>query len=77
MRLDVDDPAAISAINVLSHMQNLDLLDAEECQEVCELVFLEHRGISHAAGQFAVGYLFSEDFMSKAKQRKVPRGKVF
>lgn len=74
MRLDIDDSAAVTAINVLSYMQSLDLLDTEECQEVCELVFLEHRGISHAAGQFAVGYLFSDDFMSKAKKRKVPKG---
>ena len=76
MRLDIDDHAAMCAISVLDYMQALNLLDTEECQEVCELIFLEHRGVSHAAGQFAVNYLFSEDFMSKAKLRKVPKGKV-
>ena len=70
MRLDVDEHAAVTAISVLCHMQALDLLDAEESLEVCELVFLENRAISHTAGQFAV----SEDFMSRAKQREVPEG---
>ena len=74
MRLDVDEHAAVTAISVLCHMQALDLLDAEESLEVCELVFLENRAISHTAGQFAVDYLFSEDFMSRAKQREVPEG---
>lgn len=74
MRLDIDDHTAICAINVLEQMQIRNLLDGEDCQEVCELIFLENRGISHAAGQFAVSYLFSEDFMSKAKLRKIPRG---
>ena len=74
MRLDVDEHAAVTAISVLCHMQALDLLDAEESLEVCELVFLENRAISHTAGQFAVDYLFSEDFMSRAKQREVSEG---
>ena len=76
MRLDVDEHAAVTAISVLCHMQLLDLLDAEESLEVCELVFLENRAISHTAGQFAVDYLFSEDFMSRAKQREVPAGEI-
>ena len=76
MRLDVDEHTAVTAVSVLCHMQALDLLDAEESLEVCELVFLENRAISHTAGQFAVDYLFSEDFMSRAKQREVPPGEM-
>ena len=74
MRLDVDELAAVTAINVLTHMLGLDLLDNEECMEVCELIFMEARAISHAAGQFAVNYLFSADFMDRAHQKPVPAG---
>ena len=74
MRLDVDEHAAVTAIQVLGHMHSLDLLDSEDSLEVCELLFLENRAISHAAGQFAVGYLFSDDFMTRAKQKKVLSG---
>jgi len=74
MRLDIEDSVAVVAINVLEHMQNLKLLEMDECQEVCELLFLESRGISHAAGQFAISYFFSEDFMSKAKVKRPPKG---
>ena len=74
MRLDVDDHAAVTAINVLNHMLSLELLDAEECVEVCELVFMESRAISHAAGIFTANYLFSEDFMERAHQKPVPAG---
>ncbi len=74
MRLDIDDNVATSAIAVLGHMADLSILDGEECQEVCELIFIENKGIAHAAGQFAVNYLFSDDFMRKAKLKKVPKG---
>ena len=74
MRLDIDEHAAVTAINVLTHMLSLDLLDAEECVEVCELVFIESRAISHAAGFFAMNYLFSDDFMERARQKSVPSG---
>lgn len=74
MKLDADEPTAVAAINVLTYMLSLDLLEAEECVEVCELMFMESRAISHAAGQFAVSYLFSSDFMDRARQRPVPAG---
>ncbi len=74
MRLDTDDNVATSAIAVLGHMADQSILDGEECQEVCELIFIENKGIAHAAGQFAVNYLFSDDFMRKAKLKKVPKG---
>ena len=44
--------------------------------QVCELMFVEGRTVSHAAGEFATRYLFSEDFMTKAKQAKVPKGEL-
>ena len=74
MKLDADEAAAVAAINVLTYMLTLDLLEPEESIEVCELTFIESRAISHAAGQFAVGYLFSSDFMDRARQKSVPAG---
>jgi hypothetical protein len=74
MKLDADEPTAVAAINVLMHMLSLDLLEPEECVEVCELIFMESRAISHTAGQFAVNYLFSDDFMDRARQKPVPAG---
>lgn len=74
MRLDQDEQVAVVDINVLLHMLSLDLLEAEECVEVCELTFMESRAISHATGQFAASYLFSDDFMARARQKSVPRG---
>ncbi len=76
MRLDIDETAAVTAISVLTSMLMLELLDAEESVEVCELIFLESRAISHAAGQFAVNYLFSADFMERSKRKAVPAGTV-
>ncbi len=74
MRLDTDDSVAMCAVNVLGHMADRSILNAEECQEVCELMFIENKGIAHAAGQFAVNYLFNDDFMRKAKLKKIPKG---
>ena len=42
--------------------------------QVCELMFVESRVVSHIAGDFATRYLFSDDFMTRAKQAKVPKG---
>lgn len=74
MKLDVEEPTACAAIGVLTYMLSLDLLESEECVEVCELIFMESRAISHAAGQFAANYLFSSDFMDRARQKSVPAG---
>ena len=40
-------------------------------------MFVEGRAVSHAAGEFATRYLFSEDFMTKARQSKVPKGALY
>lgn len=74
MRLDREDGVAVHALHVCGHLLSLDMLEPEDCVQVCELVFVENRAISHAAGEFAVRYLFSEDFMARAKQAKVPKG---
>ena len=74
MRLDREDSVAVHALHVCGHLLSLDMLEPEDCVQVCELVFVENRAISHAAGEFAVRYLFSEDFMARAKQAKVPKG---
>ena len=74
MRLDREDSVAVHALHVCGHLLSLDMLEPEDCVQVCELVFVENRAISHAAGEFAVRYLFSEDFMTRAKQAKVPKG---
>ena len=74
LHLDKEDSVAVQAIKLCKHLLQRDVLEAEECLEVCELAFLENKAVSHAAGEFAVSYLFSDDFMARAKQAKVPRG---
>lgn len=76
LHLDKEDSVAVQAIKLCKHLLQRDLLEAEESLEVCELVFLENKAVSHAAGEFAVSYLFSDDFMARAKQTKVPRGEL-
>ena len=75
MRLDKEETVAVNAITLCSHLFTLDMLEEEDCVEICELVFTDTRGVAHAAGSFAVQYLFSEDFMSKTHQSLVKRGK--
>lgn len=88
MKLDKEDSVAIAAIGLSSHLLSLDMLDPEECVEICELVFMDNKHIARAAGiyniftmcimllsgKFAVKYLFSEEFMTKASRAKPPKG---
>ena len=90
MRLDKEDAVCVKAIRVAGHLLSLDLLEPEDCVEVCvsltcsacclvlsqvcELMFVESRHVSHTAGEFATRYLFSDDFMTRAKQSKVTKG---
>ena len=74
MKLDVEPSVAVQAINLCSVLLQLDLLTSEECTDICELVFMENRGISHAAGQFLCQYLLSDEFIEKAKTMKVNPG---
>ena len=74
MKLDVEAPVAVQAINLCSVLLQLELLNNEECVDICELVFMENRGISHAAGQFLCQHLLSDEFIEKAKTMKVNPG---
>ena len=75
MRLDKEESVAVSALVLCGSLLSLEVLEEEECVEICELVFFDNRSIAQAAGAFAAQYLFSEEFMSKARQAKPPRGK--
>ena len=46
----------------------------QHCHQVCELMFVESRSVSHTAAEFATRYLFSDDFMTRARGAKVPKG---
>ena len=74
MRLDREDNVAVHAIHLCGILLSRDMLEPEDCLEICELSFMENRAVSHAAGEFAVKYLFSDDFMAKAKQARIPKG---
>ena len=54
MRLDKEDNVAVNAIELASHLLSLDMLDAEECVEICELVFMENRHIARASGKVLI-----------------------
>ncbi|KAL5476327.1 hypothetical protein EMCRGX_G026256 [Ephydatia muelleri] len=43
MRLDKEEAVAVHAIQLCATMMARDMLEAEECVEICELVFLESR----------------------------------
>ena len=73
MRLDREENVAVAAINLCCHLLSLDMMEAEECVDVCELVFLDTK-VAQAAGAFATKYLFSDDFMAKARRVKPPQG---
>jgi len=74
MKLDVDSSVAVQAINLCSILLQLDLLDGEEANDICELVFMENRAISHAAGQFLCQHLLSDEFLEKAKTMQINPG---
>ena len=74
MKLDVDSSVAVHAINLCSILLQLDLLDGEEANDICELVFMENRAISHAAGQFLCQHLLSDEFLEKAKTMQINPG---
>lgn len=51
MRLDKEDSVQVAAINLCGQLHTLDMLESEECLEVCELVFMDtKRTVSQAAG---------------------------
>lgn len=70
MRLDKDDNVSVSAVALCSHLLDLQVLEEEDCLEICELVFTDNRSLAQEAGAFTVKYLFSDAFMRKARQQK-------
>lgn len=50
MRLDKEDNVVVAAISLCSYLLSMDMLEPEECVEICELVFMENRQIARAAG---------------------------
>lgn len=77
MKLDVESSVAVQAINLCSILLQLDLLDGEEANDICELVFMENRSISHAAGQFLCQHLLSDEFLEKAKTMQINPGMLY
>ena len=50
MRLDNEDSVVVVAISLCCNLLERDMLEPEECVEICELVFMDNRNISQAAG---------------------------
>lgn len=75
MKLDKDENVAVNAISLCCHLLDVDVLEEEECVELCELIFFDTRSIAQAAGAFAAKYLFLDEFVKKAQQGKPAKGK--
>ncbi len=55
MRLDKEDSVQVATINLCGHLLTLDMLEPEECIEMCELVFMDtKKTVSQAAGMCTV-----------------------
>ena len=51
MRLDKEDSVQVAAINLCGRLLTLDMLEPEECIEICEMVFMDtKKTVSQAAG---------------------------
>ena len=58
MRLDKEDNVQVAAINLCGHLLTLDMLEPEECIEMCELVFMDtKKTVSQAAGKVVCVYV--------------------
>ncbi len=54
MRLDKEDGVQVAAINLSGQLLGLDMLEPEECIEICEMVFLDNKkNVLQAAGLLA------------------------
>lgn len=51
MKLDKEEAVQIAVINLCSQLNMLDMLESEDCLEVCELVFGNRRSVCLAAGE--------------------------
>ena len=50
MKTDKDDTISSTAISLCTLLFSLDMLDADDCVELCQLVHLENRVLARAAG---------------------------
>ncbi|XP_011408151.1 PREDICTED: cohesin subunit SA-1 [Amphimedon queenslandica] len=69
MKTDKDDTIASTAISLCTLLFSLDMLDADDCVELCQLVHLENRVLGRAAGKFAVRYIFCDEIVTKTRGR--------
>lgn len=54
----------------------LELLEAEEAEQVCLLVYAQNRTIARTSGEFLCTYYFTEVLIEAAKKMNVPKGAV-
>lgn len=55
-------------------LRRLELLEAEEAEQVCLLVYAQNRTIARTAGEFLCTYYFTEVLIEAAKKMSVPKG---
>lgn len=56
------------------YLHRLELLEAEEAEQVCLLVYAQNRTIARTAGEFLCTYYFTEELIEAAKKMNVPKG---
>jgi hypothetical protein len=76
MRCDINETVAVESIKLLGQMLQLELLETEEAEQVCLLVYAQNRTIARAAGEFLCMYYFTDELIEAAKKMTVPKGKT-
>ena len=59
---------------VRAYICRLELLETEEAEQVCLLVYAQNRTIARAAGEFLCSYYFTDELIEAAKKMTVPKG---
>ena len=59
---------------VLTYVLRLELLETEEAEQVCLLVYAQNHTIARAAGEFLCMYYFTDELIEAAKKMTVPKG---
>ena len=59
---------------VCTYICRLELLETEEAEQVCLLVYAQNRTIARAAGEFLCSYYFTDELIEAAKKMTVPKG---
>lgn len=52
----------------------MDVLDADNCEQIYQLVFVRPRALAHAAGAFLVKFLFNEERLAKRQKEEEEAG---